>query len=99
MFFKNLTAMIHKPHYKNVYLYPASEDLSHIPDSGSQVVLVAPDEVPNGVLAVFTFTGPPKYLQHNGQWLLADIDFTVAGNQATLLTIIPETGAILRAVI
>jgi hypothetical protein len=99
MFFKNLTAMVHKPHYKNVYLYPASEDLSHIPDSGTNVVLEAPVEALDGELTTFTFSATPKYLMLNGTWLVPNVDYTVAGLQATLTEIIPATGDTLRAVI
>jgi hypothetical protein len=98
MFFKNLTAMLFKPHYKNVYLFPAGESLVHIPDSGSTIVTEAPVETPDGETFTFTFSAAPKYVMHNGTWLVPNLDYTVLGSTITL-TVAPVAGAVLRAVI
>ncbi|HWR49913.1 MAG TPA: hypothetical protein VN428_02330 [Bryobacteraceae bacterium] len=98
MLFKNLIAMERKPHFKNVYMYPASESLAHIPDSGTNVVLVSPAEIPDGTITVFAFSSAPKYLCYNGNWLIPNVDYAQVGSSVALAKA-PETGAVLRAVI
>jgi hypothetical protein len=98
MFFRNLTAMLLKPYYKAVYIFPGSEDLSHIPDAGTNLVMEAPVEAPDGETVTFTFSATPKYLMHNGTWLIPVVDYVVAGVTATF-TAPPAAGAIIRAVI
>jgi hypothetical protein len=98
MFFRNLTAMLFKPYYKAVCLFPGSENLSHIPDAGTNIVLEAPVESPDGETVTFTFSATPKYVMHNGTWLVPNVDYIAAGVTATLATP-PAAGAIIRAVV
>jgi hypothetical protein len=98
MFFRNLTAMLLKPYYKAVYLFPGSENLSHIPDAGTNIVLETPAESPDGETVTFTFSATPKYVMHNGTWLVPTVDYIVAGVTATLAAP-PAAGATIRAVV
>jgi hypothetical protein len=79
-FFTNLLAMMRKPYYGNVPYFPAGQDLSWIPDGGTNLATEYAVEAPDGRVAVagntFTFTSIPKYLIYNGTLLKAVIDFS-----------------------
>lgn len=97
-YFRNLMAMIRRPYYGNVPLFPSGQDLSWIPDGGTNIATELPAETPDGETATFTFTSVPKFLVLNGQVLKQTTDFTVVGLTATLSTP-PATGAELYGIV
>lgn len=102
-YFRNLLAMMRKPFYGNIPLFPGSQDLSWIPDGGGSTILTDyAAEAPGGRVAVagvtFTFTSVPKYVIYNGQWLKPNIDYTPSGT-AAIMPVTVESGAEIYAVV
>ena len=90
--------MVRKPFYGNIPLYPSGQDMSWIPDGGTNISTAFPVETPNGAIVTFTFASTVKYLVWNGQLLKPPQDFTVSGVTATM-PIPPGTGDELYAII
>ena len=86
-FFTNLLAILRKPAYTFIPLFPAAETLSWIPDVSSNIATQYATEAPLGRVTVpgttFTFTSIPKFVVYNATVLKAGIDFT-AGTTVTI---------------
>lgn len=81
--------MMRKPYYGNVPLFPSGQDMSWIPDAGTNIAIRYAAEAPTGYVTTagvtFTFTDIPKYILYNGQWLKPSSDFTLNGSIVTLV--------------
>ncbi len=102
-YFRSLLAMIRKPFYGNIPLFPAGQDMSWIPDGGTNVVTEFAAEAPTGTIVTagnvtFTFTSVVKYLVWNGQVLKPPQDFTATGTTA-VMGIAPGLGDEIYAII
>lgn len=88
-FFTNLLAMLRKPYYGNVPLFPAAQDMSWIPDAGTNIATQYAAEAPGGRVSAagmtFTFVAAPKYVVYNGTLLKSGIDFITNGAVVTML--------------
>lgn len=103
MAFICLIAMQRKPFLVDAGLFPASADLSWIPDAGSNIPLYTPTETPDGSVTAFTFDFVPKAIMYNGIWYLENHGYTRSGNTFTFQSeygtpLAPEPGAVIRAV-
>src|SRR3954464_2674111 len=102
MLFYNLMAMMRKPFYIPAGVFPAGQDLSWIPDAGSNIPMYAAVETPNGSQKTFTFASIPKAVLWNGVWYLENYGYVRNGftimftnTDGTILT--PEANAVIRA--
>lgn len=89
-YFRSLLAMMRKPYYSAVPLFPAAQDLSWIPDAGTNIATEYAAEAPLGRVTTnytttFTFVSQPKYIVYNSALLKAGIDFTLNGSIVTML--------------
>lgn len=94
--------MMRKPFYGNVPLFPGAQDMSWIPDGGTNVATSFPAEAPTGYVTTagvtFTFTSVPKYIVYNGDWLRPTNDFDLSGTTVTMPQSV-EVGAEIYAVV
>lgn len=93
-YFRNLLAMVRKPHFGAVPLFPAAQDLSWIP---GPIGFTAPTGSVNGTNAAFVCTSDNPLLVLDGLVLTKGIDYTMSGFTATF-TVAPVSGSILEEV-
>jgi hypothetical protein len=100
-FFTNILAMMRKPFYGNIPLFPAAQDMTWIPDGGTNIATQYATEAPLGRVSIagdtFTFTSIPKFVIYNGQILKPNIDFT--GGPVVTMPVSLSTGDEIYAVV
>lgn len=101
--FTSLLAMVRKPYFSLVPVFPSNTDLSWIPDATNQnIVTQYAAEAPSGFIVTanvttYTFAAAPKYIIFNGQLLKSGNDFS--GTNTITMPIAPSIGDEFYAII